>query len=461
MKEYSVTGRLDFLFLEVFEFGAGGAGFARFFGFGALQFAFFLVPAVLVDDGFDAGHHDVAIGELQDVFGFRLWDREATSIFDLSGWYIDTSEAGGAFSSEVDFARIMIDGANRAPSGSSGKAAITEDAEYALSVTDFGFHDLDGDVFKAVKITELPDRGTLLNNGSAVTAGESVSLGDITARKLVFRPSRDANGLNYTTFMFQVQDSGSTSDGGVDLDPVARVFSFDVSSVNDAPTAIKGSNQTVLEDAGAQSVANWATGISTGPADEAGQALTFNVTGNSNPGLFSVAPAIATDGTLTYTPAANANGFADITINLSDDGGTANGGADSSGSVTFRINVTAVNDAPSGTSTRIVTRLKRYVLTIADFGFSDSSDTPPNSFQALIITAVSSGGRLFNNKKPSPDGARVLAFDISTGKLVLKFPKRQLDQTVSVMFRVEDNGGTVNSGTKMDLVPRTITFARR
>src|SRR5262249_10613431 len=82
---------------------------------------------------------------------------------------------------------------------------------------------------------------------------------------------------------------------------------------------------------------------------EIGQALTFNVTGNTNAALFSVQPAIAADGTLTYTLAADANGSADITITLSDNGGTANGGADTSAPQTFKITVAPVNDAPSFT----------------------------------------------------------------------------------------------------------------
>src|SRR5207253_7151336 len=89
--------------------------------------------------------------------------------------------------------------------------------------------------------------------------------------------------------------------------------------------------------------------ISAGAADESGQTLTFQVTGNTNTALFSTGPAIAANGTLTYTPAANANGSATITISLKDNGGTANGGVDTSTSQTFTITVNAVNDAPSFT----------------------------------------------------------------------------------------------------------------
>src|SRR5439155_1744126 len=82
--------------------------------------------------------------------------------------------------------------------------------------------------------------------------------------------------------------------------------------------------------------------------DEAGQALNFLVT-NDNNNLFSVQPAVAADGTLTYTLKPNANGSATVTVRLHDDGGVANGGVDTSPAQTFTINVTAVNDAPSFT----------------------------------------------------------------------------------------------------------------
>src|SRR6185436_13699303 len=128
-----------------------------------------------------------------------------------------------------------------------------------------------------------------------------------------------------------------------------QTFTITVNAVNDAPSFTKGPNQTVNEDAAAQAIANWATNISVGPANESGQVPTFMVTGNTNPGLFSVAPAISGNGTLSYTPAANANGLATITIVLKDDGGTANGGQDTSAPQTFTITVNAVNDVPSFT----------------------------------------------------------------------------------------------------------------
>src|SRR5205823_1020639 len=83
---------------------------------------------------------------------------------------------------------------------------------------------------------------------------------------------------------------------------------------------------------------NWASAISAGPADEAGQNLSFAVS-DDRPALFSSAPSISPNGTLTYTAATDAFGVATITVTLHDDGGTANGGMDTSAPATFTITV--------------------------------------------------------------------------------------------------------------------------
>ena len=125
-----------------------------------------------------------------------------------------------------------------------------------------------------------------------------------------------------------------------------QTFMITVTAVNDAPSFTKGADQTVAEDAGAQTVTGWATAISAGPANESGQTVSFEVTGNTNAGLFSAGPSVSPTGTLTYTPAANQNGTATITLRITDNGGTANGGVNASATQTFVITVTAVNDAP-------------------------------------------------------------------------------------------------------------------
>src|SRR6185295_7561526 len=115
-------------------------------------------------------------------------------------------------------------------------------------------------------------------------------------------------------------------------------------AVNDPPTFLQSGNQTVLANAGPQSVTNFITTFSPGPADESAQTVQFIVTGNTNPGLFSAAPAIDTSGTLTYTPATNVSGSATITIVAKDNGG----GTDTSAPQNFTITVNK-----SGTSTNL------------------------------------------------------------------------------------------------------------
>ncbi len=150
-----------------------------------------------------------------------------------------------------------------------------------------------------------------------------------------------ANASGSATITLVLVDNGGTANGGVDTS-AAQTFTITVTPVNDAPSFIKGANQSVNNNVGPQTVNNWATSISPGPADESGQTVSFQVTGNTNPSLFAVTPAISSTGTLTYQPAANAGGTATITITLKDNGGTTNGGQDTSAPQTFNININPV-----------------------------------------------------------------------------------------------------------------------
>jgi hypothetical protein len=162
---------------------------------------------------------------------------------------------------------------------------------------------------------------------------------------LTYTPAANAFGNADITIV--LKDDGGTANGGRDTSDPAT-FTIQVTPVNDVPTFTKGADQTVSEDSGFVSIGNWATGVSAGPANEANQSLNFVITNNTNPSLFSGQPFISAFGnrSLNFTPAANASGTADITVVLKDDGGTANGGADTTAPQTFKITVTPVNDAP-------------------------------------------------------------------------------------------------------------------
>ncbi len=114
--------------------------------------------------------------------------------------------------------------------------------------------------------------------------------------------------------------------------------------VNQVPQFTKGLDQSVAEDSPALTVNGWVTASSPG-AGENWQTLSYSVT-NDNVALFAVAPVINSAGTLTYQPAANANGSTVVTVRIKDNGGIANGGIDTSPPQTFTITVLPVNDTP-------------------------------------------------------------------------------------------------------------------
>src|SRR5438552_365016 len=132
---------------------------------------------------------------------------------------------------------VNVTAVNDAPVGTATTVTTLEDTAYTFARADFGFtdpHDSPANQPQAVKITTLPAPGTLRDNGTTVTPGQFVSVGDIDAGRLVFTPAADANGAPYASFTFQVQDDGGIANGGVDLDPTPRPLTMNVTAVNDA-----------------------------------------------------------------------------------------------------------------------------------------------------------------------------------------------------------------------------------
>lgn len=142
-----------------------------------------------------------------------------------------------------------------------------------------------------------------------------------------FTYTPDADFFGADSFDYTVRDD----DGDEDTTTV----SITVNPVNDPPTFTPGGDVTVAEDAGAQSTA-WASAIDVGPANE-GQSPSFSVSNDDN-SLFAVQPSVDPAGTLSFTPADDANGSALVTVTLTD-------GVDST-AASFNIDVTPVNDAP-------------------------------------------------------------------------------------------------------------------
>ena len=117
-----------------------------------------------------------------------------------------------------------------------GNDCALEDKPYSLKASDFGFtdpNDNPANSLLAVKITTLPALGALTDNGTALTAGQFISVADIAAGNLKYTAATNANGANYSSFTFQVQDNGGTANGSIDTDSTPRTMTVNVTPVND------------------------------------------------------------------------------------------------------------------------------------------------------------------------------------------------------------------------------------
>jgi Big-like domain-containing protein len=178
--------------------------------------------------------------------------------------------------------------------------------------------------------------------GGALTASDASDPpnGKVTLnRDGSFSYAPDADFFGDDRFTYTASDQAGNAS--------SATVTIHVAPVNDPPGFYdRGDPRKVKAGAGPQTVPDWATSVHPGADNESDQTLEFVVIGNSNPGLFTPGgqPAVtitdrqAGKATLTYTPSGQ-GGSATITVVLKDNGGTANGGQDTSAPHTFTIRV--------------------------------------------------------------------------------------------------------------------------
>ena len=205
--------------------------------------------------------------------------------------------------------------------------------------------------------------------------------------------------------------------------------------MNQAPSFSPGASQTVREDSGATTESAWARDISPGPASESSQSVTFSASAD-NTGLFAVQPEVAPDGTLTFTPAADAFGVATITVRAHDDGGTANGGTDVSAPHTFTVTIEPVNDAPSFSAGADQSVLEDAGAVAVNAWATAISPGPANeSSQALTFLTNVDNSSLF----------AVQPAVTPSGKLTYT-PAANASGVATVRVHLQDDGGSSHSG---------------
>lgn len=211
----------------------------------------------------------------------------------------------------------------------------------------------------------------------------------------------------------------------------SRSFTLSVNGINDPPTLNTIASVTVSEDSAAQSIA--LSGIGTGDINEL-QTLLVTAT-SSNPSLIP-APTISysspnASGTLSFAPAANANGTATITVSVNDGQLTSN-----LISRAFTVTVNPVNDAPTLNSLGSLNVAQSSGLrTVALSGIGSGA---ANESQSLSVTATSSNPGLIPNPTvtyASPGTTGTLAFTPVTGAT----------GTATIMVTVNDGQAQNNS----------------
>ena len=268
-----------------------------------------------------------------------------------------------------------------------------------------------------------------VSNAALFSAGPSIG----TDGTLSYTPAAGVSGSS--DFTVQVQDNGGTANAGVDLS-LTQTFTITVSDVNDQPSFTAASPAAVLEDAGAQTLAAWAT-FDQGAGDTGQTVVAYTVSGVTNAALFSAGPSIGTDGTLSFTPAANANGSSDFTVTVQDNGGTANGGIDTSASQTFTITVTAVNDAPGYTigANQAPAQGSTGVQTVVAWATDISAGPADEAGQTLSFTPaeVTDPNDIVSAVAVAPNGTLSYTLNGPAG-------------TATISLVLNDDGGTANGG---------------
>ncbi len=237
---------------------------------------------------------------------------------------------GGTDTATVD---ILVREVNDAPTGTDTTVTATEDTTYTFSISDFGYSDIDGDTISYVYITNVPAEGTLFWDGNVVDNGDFIYAPDIANGLMTYEAPLNASGTNYTSFTFEVQDDGGTTNGGVDRDPTPNTITIDLTPVNDAP---------VLDPIGNQNVDELSTLTFTATASDSdlpSDTLTFSLDAASIAAGMTIDSAT---GVFTWTPTESDGGTTpSVTVTVTDSG-TGN----LVDSETFTITVNDTNTAP-------------------------------------------------------------------------------------------------------------------
>jgi large repetitive protein len=331
-------------------------------------------------------------------------------------------------------ANLTITTVNDAPTTSAVTlAASAEDTARVITQAQLlgNAADVEGHMLTASALAITSGGGSLVDNGDGTWT---------------YTPAANYNGA--VAFSYTITDNGTTN-GAADPKSVAGTANLTITTVNDAPTTSAVTLAALAEDTSrvitqAQLLGN--------AADIEGNTLTASALAVTSGGGSLVDNG---DGTWTYTPAANYNGAVTFSYTITDNG-TTNGAADpKSVAGTAGLTITAVADAPGGTSNGIGMSMNTSrVLQAEDFGFSDAD--AGDSLQSVKITTLPSAGQLlyYNGSAwVSVTASQVIGkADLDNGYLLFR------PATGAAGLAYASIAFVVSDGALEDPTPNTLTF---
>ena len=315
---------------------------------------------------------DVTLGQVIAVADIAAGNLTFTPAADENGVGYDSFDFrvhdGTAYSAAAYTMTVDVTPVQDLPTGADNTVTTAEDTAYAFDMADFGFADVDaGDRLQQVQITSLETAGSLQLSGADVTLGQVIAVADIAAGNLTFTPAADENGVGYDSFDFRVHD-------GTAYSTADYTMTVDVTPVQDLPTGADNTVTTAEDTAYAFAVADFGfSDVDAGDRLQQVQITSLETAGSLQLSGADVtlgqviAVADITAGNLTFTPAADENGVGYDSFDFRVHDGTAY----STAAYTMTVDVTPVQDLPTGADNTVTTAEDTaYAFDVADFGFA-------------------------------------------------------------------------------------------
>jgi alpha-tubulin suppressor-like RCC1 family protein len=262
-----------------------------------------------------------------------------TPATNLSGTVaLNISATDGQYTDTKSF-NLTIDAVNDAPTISAISAQSTpEDQAKSISFT---IADVDG------ALTCDTNRLSYTSGNSARVATTGAVTWSGTSGSCTANVTPVANATGTVSMSFTVNDGANGGSGSLSA---TSTFDLTLDPANDAPTITLGNLPSVSEDQASAPVvpftlADIDSNLSCNSTYLSYQSLDTNKIAASNAVSFG---GTWPNCTATVTLLANANGSSSFKINVNDNANGGTGGA-MSAEATVNLNVTAVNDAPTGT----------------------------------------------------------------------------------------------------------------